>query len=282
MPKPTEYSGFLDLELTSNDWLANHFLAKSHRRFRQINALPINPGDKVLDLCCGPGHYAEMLAHRVGPQGLVCGVDKDPALIDEAERRRSHLPTRDRLEYFCSDVNISSLPNKLQKTRHDVILLFNCISYFPAPQAMLLSYADLLKPAGRLIVKDSDMGHFLISPVNGQLTSKVISAARASSTSLCFDNFFGRCLPELVTAIPSSRNTVEIWSYPMLAPLSEWEKIYIAGNMMTLLAQAEENLSADDCREWTDRYSLESEVSLLHGHEFFFLMHEVVAISTRV
>jgi len=274
-----EHSGFLDLELTSNAWLTNHFVAKSSRRFRQVVNLPINPGDKVLDLCCGPGHYSDLFSLRVGSTGFVCGVDKDPVLIDEATHRRSHLITKDRLDFYCSEVEPACLPKRISSQRFDVIVLFNCLSYFPAPQVMLASYTDLLRPHGRIIVKDSDMGHFLISPLDDDLTGKVIRAAR-ESPSLSFDNFFGRHLPGLIAGLPAAKAEVEVWSYPMLSPLSDHEKVYVAGNMMTLLQQAEANLNGEECLEWKRRYSLQSEEALFDSDDFFFLMHEIVAIAT--
>ena len=37
-----------------------------------------HPGQKVLDLGCAPGSWLQYLSSRVGPQGLVVGLDRQP------------------------------------------------------------------------------------------------------------------------------------------------------------------------------------------------------------
>src|SRR5215213_11893321 len=119
---PEEATGFLGLELTSEWWLTNHFRAKLPSRLPQIAKLPIRAGDHVLDLCCGPGHYAEYYGQMVGSTGTVHAVDKDPTLIDAAEERQRHLLLGDNIRYWCADVaEAHSLPS-IAAERYDVIL----------------------------------------------------------------------------------------------------------------------------------------------------------------
>src|SRR6476620_10051153 len=47
----------------------------------------IEKGHKLLDVGCGPGTDTIALAELVGPTGEVFGVDFDPAMVAEAERR---------------------------------------------------------------------------------------------------------------------------------------------------------------------------------------------------
>lgn len=51
-------------------------LDEKHRLFQ--------PGQKVLDLGCSPGSWLQYLASRVGPGGLVVGVDVNPPAIKAA------------------------------------------------------------------------------------------------------------------------------------------------------------------------------------------------------
>jgi demethylphylloquinol methyltransferase len=52
------------------------------------------PGDRCLDLCCGSGDMAQLLARRVGSRGRVYGVDFAPAQLANAARRaeQTYLP----------------------------------------------------------------------------------------------------------------------------------------------------------------------------------------------
>src|SRR4051812_29630711 len=59
------------------------------RRRRQLvlGALDAQPGDRVLDLGCGPGFYVADLAERVGPEGAVTGIDPSAAMLAMTARR---------------------------------------------------------------------------------------------------------------------------------------------------------------------------------------------------
>lgn len=55
-----------------------------------LEALPLRPGMRVLEVGCGPGALARAMAERVGPDGYVLGVDRSPTAIQAAERVSSH------------------------------------------------------------------------------------------------------------------------------------------------------------------------------------------------
>src|SRR4030095_8401668 len=42
------------------------------------------PGERVLDVACGTGIVARQIAPRVGPQGIIIGLDLDPDKINVA------------------------------------------------------------------------------------------------------------------------------------------------------------------------------------------------------
>ena len=52
-----------------------------------VEHLAAQPGQVVLDATCGPGGHAVELARRVGPDGLVIAVDRDPTALAIAEKR---------------------------------------------------------------------------------------------------------------------------------------------------------------------------------------------------
>lgn len=49
--------------------------------------LELSPGDAVLDVACGHGNFTVELARRVGPEGLVVGLDISAAMLARAARR---------------------------------------------------------------------------------------------------------------------------------------------------------------------------------------------------
>ncbi len=60
-----------------------------HRVWKQmtVNWSGARPGDRVLDLCCGSGDLAVLLARRVGRDGAVTGLDFSQELLNQAARR---------------------------------------------------------------------------------------------------------------------------------------------------------------------------------------------------
>ena len=54
----------------------------------------IVPGMRVLDLGSGPGDVSFLVAEMVGADGFVVGVERDPAQMAVAERRRTDLDAR--------------------------------------------------------------------------------------------------------------------------------------------------------------------------------------------
>jgi demethylmenaquinone methyltransferase/2-methoxy-6-polyprenyl-1,4-benzoquinol methylase len=71
------------------------------------------PGDSALDLCCGTGDLALLLARRVGESGNVFGVDFSPNQLAEARRRdrtdRVHWVEADVLSLPFADASFDAL-----------------------------------------------------------------------------------------------------------------------------------------------------------------------------
>lgn len=52
-----------------------------------LAAAGVRPGDRVLDVGCGPGYFARMLAVAAGPDGSAVGMDAAPEMVEYAARR---------------------------------------------------------------------------------------------------------------------------------------------------------------------------------------------------
>jgi ubiquinone/menaquinone biosynthesis C-methylase UbiE len=52
-----------------------------------VEALSLRPGDTVVDLACGHGNFTVEIARRIGPEGLVIGVDISAAMLRRAAAR---------------------------------------------------------------------------------------------------------------------------------------------------------------------------------------------------
>jgi SAM-dependent methyltransferase len=70
----------------------------------------LQPGDRVLDLCCGAGASAIPAAHAVGPDGSVVGVDVSQGLLDLAAAR-AEAEGLTNLELRCADATATGYPD---------------------------------------------------------------------------------------------------------------------------------------------------------------------------
>jgi len=62
---------------------------RSYRRLMQ--AAGVQSGDRALDVGCGPGYFARMLAEAVGPMGSAVGIDAATEMIEYATWKVSRL-----------------------------------------------------------------------------------------------------------------------------------------------------------------------------------------------
>jgi protein-L-isoaspartate(D-aspartate) O-methyltransferase len=65
-----------------------------------IDALQLQPGERVLHVGCGLGYYSALIAHCVGEAGRVVAVDVDASLVAEA---RANLASFSHAEVRCDD-----------------------------------------------------------------------------------------------------------------------------------------------------------------------------------
>lgn len=57
-----------------------------------LDLLAVRPGDRVLDVGSGSGWTTALLAHLVGPQGWVLGVDLEEALVQRSATALAGMP----------------------------------------------------------------------------------------------------------------------------------------------------------------------------------------------
>lgn len=111
---------------------------------RLLAALPLRPGERLLDVACGTGIVARLAAQPLGATGLVTGVDLNPSMLEVA---RAHTPTSGAaVDWRQGDAG--ALP--CDAGSYDVVLCQQGLQFFPdQPQALREMYR-VLKPGGRV------------------------------------------------------------------------------------------------------------------------------------
>ena len=116
-----------------------------------IRAAGVQPGHRVLDVGCGTGYFAGLLAEVVGQNGLVLGIDASPQMIDYATRRRS----RPNCQFQVGTAESLGLP----ADRFDVVVSSLFMHHLPAdlqPTA-LAEMRRVLRPGGTLLIAEAQV-----------------------------------------------------------------------------------------------------------------------------
>ena len=75
-----------------------------------VARLALEPGEEVLDLCCGAGASATAAARAVGPAGKVIAVDVAAPLLELAQRRAERQGLTN-VEFRLADATATGLPD---------------------------------------------------------------------------------------------------------------------------------------------------------------------------
>lgn len=59
----------------------------AHPSEQLLDDLALQPSDRVVELGCGPGGFTQRILRRLGPNGVVVGVDSAPGLLEQAVAR---------------------------------------------------------------------------------------------------------------------------------------------------------------------------------------------------
>jgi ubiquinone/menaquinone biosynthesis C-methylase UbiE len=137
------------------DHPANSFWARYGRG--TVARLRINPGARVLDVCCGSGASAIPAAEAVGPQGFVLGVDLAENLLALA-RDKARNQGLNNIEFRVGDML------DLQANGFDVVICVFGIFFVPDMQGALAELWKHVRPGGRLAV--TTWGPRFFEPVN--------------------------------------------------------------------------------------------------------------------
>lgn len=109
------------------------------RLSRLVDFVRPRPGERALDVACGPGIVTGAL-ERAGL--LAAGIDLAREMIREAVPRGGR--------YVQGNVDRLPFP----ASTFDVAVCRNACHHFPAPQAVMREMARVLRPGGRVIVED--------------------------------------------------------------------------------------------------------------------------------
>jgi demethylmenaquinone methyltransferase/2-methoxy-6-polyprenyl-1,4-benzoquinol methylase len=148
---PEQISELFDAIAPRYDALNDLLSLGLHRLWKRqaLRWLRPRPGQRLVDLCCGTGDLALVLASRVRPGGLVLGLDAAAAPLEIARRRGARSPWLP-LRWQQGD----ALATGLADGWADGAVMAYGLRNLADPAAGLAELRRLLRPAGRAAVLD--------------------------------------------------------------------------------------------------------------------------------
>jgi protein-L-isoaspartate O-methyltransferase len=133
-----------------------------------LRAAGIGGDMHVLDLGTGLGHVAFLLRDILGPEGSVLGVDREERLLEVAEGRRAAMGAEN-VEFMSGDARTFRAGEPF-----DAIVARLLLFHLPDREAVLRRQLEALRPGGRMVVIEFDMGGARAEP-----EVPIVASARA-------------------------------------------------------------------------------------------------------
>jgi ubiquinone/menaquinone biosynthesis C-methylase UbiE len=156
-----------------------------------LDRIPFRHGWSSIDIGCGPAGVLDLLAERVGPGGLVVGVELDAGQVESA-RALARQQGLARVAVINADARCSPLPSAAFDVTHTRLVLVN----IPNPGELVAEMARLLKPGGWAAVLEADVIGLCHPPDPAweSLVELLAATYRADGA----DPHIGRRLPQLL------------------------------------------------------------------------------------
>src|SRR6266545_1399093 len=137
-----------------------------------IADLGLPEGSQGLDVGCGVGLYALWLAEAVGPRGHVVGIEPSAERVDAARALVGHALPASRLEFREGDGTKIDTPD----ASLDWIWCGDVLHHVQETGRALGEFARIVRPGGRIVIKESQLLHGLFLPGHPALERRIRQA----------------------------------------------------------------------------------------------------------
>ena len=237
----------------------------------QLEAICIKPGERVVDLGCGPGGALHLLAKHVSPAGSVLGIERSSHFVElarrfVADRGLTHVEVRE------GDAYDTGLPRASFDGAHMRLVLVNV----PEPERMVREMVSLVRPGGWLASFEADyLPHTCDPPLPAW--TRLLDAYKSYAAAEGIDLFVGRRTHRLFR----DAGVVDIRVDPVV-------HVYPAGHDRRTILRDFMNNVRDKLvsRKFVTAAEFESDISALEDHlarpEVLVTSHMFYLLSGRV
>lgn len=148
-----------------------------------LDRLGIQPGDRAVDIGCGPQGILDLLSDKVGPTGRVIGVERNESTAQLGQQFVFEHQFRN-VQVLHGDAKATGLPRASFDLVHARLVFVNA----PEPQRVLDEMVALVRPGGTVASQEVDWGMSLChppSPAWDRLLGVFEAYSRSQGVDLC-------------------------------------------------------------------------------------------------
>ena len=208
----------------SSDYLRMVGESVRHIKQRTYELMQVKPGQRVLDVGCGPASDTIELGRLVGPQGQVIGVDYDQAMVDEAERGAKEAGVAAWVEHRRADSSALPFePDTFDSSRSERLF-----QHLLDPSATVAEMVRVTKPGGLIVLLDTDWGSASMDTTEIDLERRL---ARVHADMVANNGYSGRQLYRLLRQHRLVDIRIEVYA--------NWSTSYAFTREVTLMPEVE-------------------------------------------
>jgi arsenite methyltransferase len=142
------------------------------RRQRVRQALALAPGERVIDIGCGPGFLTGEVTADVGANGWVCGLDLSESMLAQARARCAGQPGAAWIDFRQGDAVSLPFPD----ASFDAAVITQVYEYVADLPTALAELHRVLRPGGRAVVVDTDWDTIVWHGTDDARTARILDA----------------------------------------------------------------------------------------------------------
>ncbi len=142
------------------------------RRKQLLEALAVQPGERILDVGCGAGQLAVEIAALVGSTGRVDGVDISEDMLAAAHDRSRDQQVSSWIQFSKADATALPFPDGF----FDAVVSHMVYEYVPAIDKAMAELRRVTRGGGRAVIVDCDWDSIVWHSSDRKRMERVLSA----------------------------------------------------------------------------------------------------------
>ena len=128
-------------------WIMATRPSNRRRNLWTVELLRIQPGDRVLEIGCGPGLALRACAERA-PAGIVVGVDHSRIMLTQAWRRNRRAIEDRRVQLKLGGIELLPMTDRV----FDKVFAVNVVQFLPDKVAALRALGEVMAPGATVAI----------------------------------------------------------------------------------------------------------------------------------